>query len=62
MLLVQNVPQNQKAEFIAEKSKALKKRLDYNERFMEVEVLLVAASDLYTDPNTTKTPQLLDLR
>lgn len=62
MLLVQNVPQNQKLNFTAEKCEALKKLLGYDELFMEVEVLLVTAADLYTDPNTTKTPQLLDLR
>lgn len=62
ILLVQNVPQNQRVAFITEKSEALKKLLEYNEKFMEVEVLLVSAADLYTDPNTTKTPQLLDLR
>lgn len=62
MLIVQNIPQDQKTDFILKKTQALKQRLGYNEKFMEVEVLLVAAADLYTDPNTTKTPQLLDLR
>lgn len=62
MLIVQNISQSQRADFLQEKCTALKRLLNYNERFMEVEVLLVTAADLYIDPNTTKTPVLLDLR
>lgn len=62
MLIVQNVSENKRLDFIQEKCEELKKLLHYNERFMEIEVLLAAATDLYTDPNTTKTPVLLDLR
>jgi phenylacetate-CoA ligase len=62
MLIVQNVSKNQMQDFLQEKCAALKRLLNYNERFMEVEVLLVTAADLYIDPNTTKTPVLWDRR
>lgn len=61
-LLVHDLPQKQISEFIQEKCEALKKLLYYDERFMKVEVSLVKASDLYIDPNTAKTPILLDIR
>lgn len=62
MLIVQNIPEGQRLDFVQEKCAELKKLLNYNERFMEVEVVLVTATDLYTDPNTTKTPMLWDRR
>jgi phenylacetate-CoA ligase len=62
MLIVQNVSEDKKEAFVEEKGAALKKLLNYEDGFMEVEVLLVTAADLYIDPNTTKTPVLLDRR
>lgn len=62
LLLVQDLTQIQILDFLKEKTEALKKLLHYDERFMKVEVLLVKASDLYIDPNTSKTPLVLDLR
>ncbi|WP_428231403.1 hypothetical protein [Flavobacterium sp.] len=62
LLLVQNVSENKKVDFVQEKASGLKKLLQYNERSMDVEVLLVTAAELYTDPNTTKIPALWDLR
>ncbi|MDL2143225.1 hypothetical protein QQY79_11900 [Flavobacterium tructae] len=62
MLIVQNVSEDKKEAFVEEKDAALKKLLNYEDGFMEVEVLLVTAADLYIDPNTTKTPVLLDRR
>jgi phenylacetate-CoA ligase len=62
LLIVQYIAENERQNFIQEKCSALKKLLDYKESFMEIEVLLVTAAELYTDPNTTKTPMLLDLR
>ena len=61
MLIVQNIPQNKRLHFIQEKCGQLKNLLQFND-FMEVEVLLVTMAELYTDPHTTKTPTLLDLR
>ena len=62
MLIVQNVSEGERSHFVQEKCAELKKLLNFNERFMEVDVLLVTATDLYTDPNTTKTPMLWDRR
>ncbi|MDR7209094.1 hypothetical protein [Flavobacterium piscis] len=62
MLIVQNVSKNKRLDFVQQKCAELKKLLHYNEHFMEVKVLLVTAAELYTDPNTAKTPMLLDLR
>lgn len=62
MLIVQNVSKNKRLDFVQQKCAELKKLLHYNEHFMEVEVLLVTAAELYTDPNTAKTPILMDLR
>lgn len=62
LLMVQNVPKNKRYGFVAEKSSELKKLFRNDEFFIEVEVLLVTAAELYTDPNTTKIPMLLDLR
>ncbi|MBP4139324.1 phenylacetate--CoA ligase family protein [Flavobacterium geliluteum] len=62
MLIVQNVPEYQRLDFVQEKCTQLKKLLNYNQRFMEVDVLLVTAADLYTNPTTTKTPMLWDRR
>ncbi|WP_291287529.1 hypothetical protein [Flavobacterium sp.] len=62
MLIVQNVSEHNRQNFVSEKCAALKKLLYYEESCMEVEVLLVTAADLYIDPNTTKTPVLLDFR
>lgn len=62
LLIVQKIPVNEQADFIQKTVEGLKKLLHYNERFLKVNVLLVAATELYTDPNTTKTPALLDLR
>ena len=62
LLIVQNVSKNKRLDFIQEKCTKLKELLHYNDNFIEVEVLVVSAAELYTDPNTTKTPILLDLR
>ncbi|MFB9077456.1 hypothetical protein ACFFLS_18320 [Flavobacterium procerum] len=62
LLLVQDVLSNQLQDFLEEKSEILKRILNFDERFMEVEVLQIKASDLYIDPNTTKAPLILDLR
>ncbi|OHT44729.1 phenylacetate--CoA ligase family protein [Flavobacterium tructae] len=62
MLIVQNVSEDKREAFVEEKDAALKKLLNYEDGFMDVEVLLVTAADLYIDPNTTKTPVLLDRR
>jgi phenylacetate-CoA ligase len=62
LLIVQNIPEKEQQNFIKAKINELKKVLQYNERFMKLEVLLVSATTLYTDPNTTKIPILLDLR
>lgn len=62
LLIVQNVSKNKRLDFIQEKCTKLKELLHYNDNFIEVEVLVVTAAELYTDPNTTKTPILLDLR
>lgn len=62
LLLVQDVLQERQSDFLKEKCDALKKILNYEERFMQVEVLLIKVSDLYLDPNTAKTPLLIDLR
>jgi phenylacetate-CoA ligase len=62
LLIVQKVPVDEQQHFIQEKSGRLKELLQYNERFMKLEVLLVTATELYTDPNTTKIPAVLDLR
>ena len=63
MLIVQNISKNHSLDFVDQKCEELKKLLDYkDDDNMEVEVLLVTASELYTDPHTTKTPILLDLR
>lgn len=61
-LIVQNVSENLTLDFVQEKRAALKRLFHYNKRFMEIEVLLVTAAELYIDPNTTKMPMLLDLR
>ncbi|OXB07497.1 phenylacetate--CoA ligase family protein [Flavobacterium pectinovorum] len=62
LLIVQHISTDKRVGYIQKKSSELKKLLHCDKRFMEVEVLLVTASELYTDPNTTKTPMLLDLR
>jgi phenylacetate-CoA ligase len=62
LLIVQKVPVTEQLIYIQERSTGLKKILHYDDRFMKIEVLLVAATELYTDPNTTKTPAVLDLR
>lgn len=62
LLLVQPVAEDERQDFIEKKSAELKRLLNYNMRLMKIEVLLVNAGQLYTDPDTTKTPVLLDLR
>lgn len=62
LLLVQDIPQEQQLAFCEEKCTALKKVLNFEERFMEVEVLIIKVSDLHIDPNTAKAPLLIDLR
>lgn len=62
MLIVQNVSTNKREDFIKQKCADLKRFLHYDGGSMKVEVLLVTAAQLYIDPNTTKTPMLLDLR
>lgn len=62
LLIVQQVPQNEQQAFIQERTEQLKNLLHFNERLMQVEILIVAAEALYLDPNTTKAPVLLDLR
>lgn len=62
LLVVQKIAEENEADFINQKTGQLKALLKYNSRFMEIEVELVAPGRLYTDPNTSKTPILLDLR
>ena len=62
LLIVQHISTDKRVGYIQKKVSELKKLLHYDKRSMEVEVLLVSFSELYTDPNTTKTPMLLDLR
>lgn len=62
LLIVQKVPKSDESDFIHQKTEQLKSLLNYNKRFMKMEVKLVTSAELYTDPNTTKTPVLLDLR
>ena len=62
LLIVQDIPKSEKQDFMIKKCNHLKKLLEYNEDYMEVDVSIVTAAELYTDPNTTKTPLLLDLR
>ena len=62
LLIVQNVAEDKRQEFIKEKRTELKRLLNDAEDCVEADVLLVTAAELYIDPNTTKTPLLLDLR
>ena len=62
LLVVQEVVTTDKPDFIKTITEALQHLFHYNEKFMQLEVLLVAIDELYIDPNTTKTPLLVDLR
>ncbi len=62
LLVVQKVVETDKHNFIKTTTEALQHLFHYNEKFMQLEVLLVAIDELYIDPNTTKTPLLVDLR
>lgn len=62
LLIVQKVVKTDKPDFIKTTTEALQHLFHYNEKFMQLEVLLVAIDELYIDPNTTKTPLLVDLR
>nr|WP_315172165.1 hypothetical protein [uncultured Flavobacterium sp.] len=62
LLVVQEVVKTDKPDFITTTTEALQHLFHYNEKFMQLEVLLVSIDELYIDPNTTKTPLLVDLR
>jgi phenylacetate-CoA ligase len=62
LLIVQKVVEMDRPDFIKTTTEALQHLFHYNEKFMKIEVLLVAIDELYIDPNTTKTPLLVDLR
>ncbi|OAZ03212.1 AMP-binding protein [Flavobacterium succinicans] len=62
LLVVQEVVDKQNPDLIKTITEGLHQLFHYNEKFMQVEVLLVALDELYIDPNTTKTPLLVDLR
>lgn len=62
LLIVEEVSEEQQLNFIHQKTEQLKNILNYTKRFMKIEVVVVNTDQLYTDPNTAKTPLLLDLR
>lgn len=62
LLVVQEVVDKQNPDLIKTITEGLQQLFHYNEKFMQIEVLLAAIAELYIDPNTTKTPLLVDLR
>ena len=62
ILLVQEVTREQRRNFLSEKNASLRKLISYNPKWMKAEVRLVSAGELFIDPNTGKTPSILDTR
>jgi len=62
ILLVQEVTEGQRGNFLSEKNDLLRKLVSYNPKWMKAEVRLVSAGELFIDPNTGKTPAILDTR
>lgn len=62
LMIVPKVSLNNQFDFAERVTQQVKQLLNYNERFMQINVLLVTPADLYNDPVTTKTPMFLDLR
>jgi phenylacetate-CoA ligase len=62
VLLVREVTREQRRNFLGEKNDLLRKLVSYNPKWMKAEVRLVSAGELFIDPNTGKTPAILDTR
>lgn len=62
LLVVQEIVEADKLDFIKTTTLELQHLFHYNEKFMQIEVLLVCIDELYNDPSTSKTPLFIDKR